>query len=452
MVQFQYMNQILIIDDEEKLRNLLARIIEMEGLEVFQAKDCSSGLKILDKNDIDVVISDVKLPDGSGVDLVKSIKEKNPIPEIILLTAYGNIPDSVTAIKNGAFDYLTKGDDNNKIIPLIYKALEKVALTKKVAKLEKKLNKIFSFETIAGNSKTISEIKNLAKKVAKADTSVLLTGETGTGKELFAQAIHHESLRSKQNFVAINCSAFSKDLLENELFGHKSGSFTGANKDQKGLFEEANKGTLFLDEIGEMPLELQAKILRVLETGEFLKIGDTKPTKIDVRIITATNRNLTQEIQNGNFREDLFYRISAFQIHIPPLRERREDIPELIEIFVAQFAYNQGKKVENISENFIKTLQNHSWNGNIRELKNIVERSLILMEGTELSKETLPLEILTKSISSNNNDLVFNLSEVEKKHILKILKHTQNNKTKTAELLGIGIATLYRKLSEYGIS
>jgi DNA-binding NtrC family response regulator len=446
------MNQILIIDDEEKLRSLLSRIIEMEGFEVFQAKDCASGLKILDKNDVDVVISDVKLPDGSGVDLVRSIKEKNAIPEIILLTAYGNIPDSVTAIKNGAFDYLTKGDDNNKIIPLIYKALEKVALAKKVAKLEQKLHKNFSFDTIVGNSKSITEIKNLAKKVAKTDITVLLTGETGTGKELFAQAIHHESLRSRQNFVAINCSAFSKDLLENELFGHKAGSFTGANKDQKGLFEEAHKGTLFLDEIGEMVLELQAKILRVLETGEFLKIGDTKPTKIDVRIIAATNRNLQQEIQNGNFRKDLFYRISAFQIHIPPLRERQEDIPELIEIFATQFAYNQGKKVEIISENFIKVLQNQPWNGNIRELRNMVERSLILMEGNELMEDTLPMETLTKSNFSENSNSIFNLSEIEKRHILKILKHTQNNKTKTAELLGIGTATLYRKLSEYGIS
>jgi two-component system NtrC family response regulator len=280
----------------------------------------------------------------------------------------------------------------------------------------------------------------------------LLTGETGTGKELFAQAIHHESLRSRQNFVAINCSAFSKDLLENELFGHKAGSFTGANKDQKGLFEEAHKGTLFLDEIGEMVLELQAKILRVLETGEFLKIGDTKPTKIDVRIIAATNRNLQQEIQNGNFRKDLFYRISAFQIHIPPLRERQEDIPELIEIFATQFAYNQGKKVEIISENFIKVLQNQPWNGNIRELRNMVERSLILMEGNELMEDTLPMETLTKSNFSENSNSIFNLSEIEKRHILKILKHTQNNKTKTAELLGIGTATLYRKLSEYGIS
>ncbi len=447
-----FVNSILIIDDEEKLRNLLSRIIEIEGFEVFQTKDCASGLKILDKNDIDVVISDVKLPDGSGVDLVKNIKEKNAIPEIILLTAYGNIPDSVTAIKNGAFDYLTKGDDNNKIIPLIYKALEKVTLAKKVAKLEQKLHKNFSFDTIVGNSKSITEVKNLAKKVAKTDTTVLLTGETGTGKELFAQAIHHESLKSKQNFVAINCSAFSKDLLENELFGHKAGSFTGANKDQKGLFEEAHKGTLFLDEIGEMALELQAKILRVLETGEFLKIGDTKPTKIDVRIITATNRNLQQEIKNGNFREDLFYRISTFQIHIPPLRERQEDIPELIEIFATQFAYSQGKKVEIISENFIKSLQNQPWNGNIRELRNMVERSLILMEGNELTEDTLPMEILTKSNFSENSNLVFNLSEIEKRHILKILKHTQNNKTKTAELLGIGTATLYRKLSEYGIS
>lgn len=356
-----------------------------------------------------MVIGDVKLPDGSGVDLVRSIKEKHSIPEIILLTAYGNIPDSVTAIKNSAFDYLTKGDDNNKIIPLIYKALEKVTLAKKVAKLEQKLHKNFSFDTIVGNSKSITEVKNLAKKVAKTDT-----GETGTGKELFAQAIHHESLRSKQNFVAINCSAFSKDLLENELFGHKVGSFTGANKDKKGLFEEAHKDTLFLDEIGEMALELKAKILRVLEIGEFLKIGDTKPTKIDVRIITVTNRNLQQEIKNGNFREDLFYRISTFQIHIPPLRERQEDLPELIEIFATQFAYSQGKKVEIFSENFIKSLQNQPWNGNSRELRNMVERSLILMEGNELAEDTLPMEILTKSNFSENSNLVFNLSEIEK--------------------------------------
>ena len=261
------MKKTLIIDDEEKLRSLLARIISLEGFEVLEAADCKSGLKKLAQNDFDVVLCDVKLPDGSGVELSKIIKEKHPAIEIILLTAYGNIPDGVQAMKNGAFDYITKGDDNNKIIPLLYKASEKVALTKRVLQLEKQLDDKHSFDKIIGKSKPILQAIDLAKKVAKTDTTILLTGETGTGKEVFAQAIHQESNRSKENFVAINCSAFSKDLLESEMFGHKTGAFTGAAKDQKGLFEEANNGTIFLDELGEMALDLQAKLLRVIESG-----------------------------------------------------------------------------------------------------------------------------------------------------------------------------------------
>ena len=275
------MSTILIIDDEEKIRTLLARIITLEGFEVFQASDLKKGLKRLEEQDIDVVICDVKLPDGSGVDSTKVIKQKYPLTEIILLTAYGNIPDGVQAIKNGAFDYITKGDDNNKIIPLVNNASEKVALAKRVQKLEEQLGDRYSFDKIVGKSKSILNAIDLAKRVAVTDTTVLLTGDTGTGKEVFAQAIHQASNRSQFNFVAINCAAFSKELLESELFGHKAGSFTGAMKDQRGLFEEANNGTIFLDEIGEMPIELQAKILRVLETGEFLKIGETKVTRVN---------------------------------------------------------------------------------------------------------------------------------------------------------------------------
>jgi len=266
------LNKVLIIDDEEKLRTLLSKIITLEGFEVLQAGDAKSGLKKLETADVDVVICDVKLPDYSGVELSKTIKEKYPAIEIILLTAYGNIPDSVQAIKNGAFDYITKGDDNNKIIPLLYKATEKVVLAKRVLQLEKQLGNKHSFDNIIGKSKIIKAAIDAARKVASTEATVLLTGETGTGKEVFAQAIHNNSNRSKQNFIAVNCSAFSKELLENELFGHKEGAFTGAIKDTKGIFEEANNGTVFLDEIGEMPLELQAKLLRVLETGEFLKV------------------------------------------------------------------------------------------------------------------------------------------------------------------------------------
>lgn len=259
-----------------------------------------------------------------------------------MLTAYGNIPDGVQAIKNGAFDYITKGDDNKKIIPLLYRAIEKVALAKRVVQLEKQLDEKHSFDSIIGKSKLILKAIELAKKVSTTDTTVLLTGETRIGKEVFAQAIHNNSNRSMQNFIAVNCSAFSKELLENELFGHKAGAFTGAIKDTKGIFEEANNGTVFLDEMGEMPLDLQAKLLRVLESGEFLKVGDSKPTKVNVRVIAATNRDLKVEVEKGNFREDLFYSIAIFHVELRPLRERITDIEDLVYFFLRKIAgYNK---------------------------------------------------------------------------------------------------------------
>ena len=320
------MSKILIIDDEVQIRTLLTRMMELEGYDVCQAGDCRAALKQLELQNPDVVLCDVFLPDGNGVDLVLAIKKAAPNVEVILLTAHGNIPDGVQAIKNGAFDYITKGDDNNKIIPLISRAVEKARMNVRLEKLEKKVGQTYSFDSILGESKVLKDAVSLAQKVSGTDVPVLLTGETGTGKEVFAQAIHYSSKRARQNFVAVNCSSFSKELLESEMFGHKAGSFTGALKDKKGLFEEANNGTIFLDEIGEMAFELQAKLLRILETGEYIKIGDTKPTRVNVRIIAATNRNLSQEIVAGRFREDLFYRLSVFQIHLPPLRERAGDI------------------------------------------------------------------------------------------------------------------------------
>lgn len=444
------MRKILIIDDEEKLRSLLARIISLEGFEVLQAADFKTTWKKLEQNDIDVVICDVKLPDGNGVEFSKKIKDQYPTLEIILLTAYGNIADGVQAIKNGAFDYITKGDDNNRIIPLIYRAIEKVDLVKRVRHLEKQLTNTHSFDKIIGKSKPILKAIELARKVATSDTTVLLTGETGTGKEIFAQAIHQESTRSKNNFVAINCSAFSKDLLESALFGHKEGSFTSATKDQKGLFEEANYGTLFLDEIGEIALDLQAKLLRVLETGEFIRIGETKTTKVNVRIIAATNRDLPKEIDLGNFREDLFYRISVFQIHMPPLRERVVDIEELTISFVDTFAIQMNKKLKTVSDEFIEALKQHPWNGNIRELRNVIERSVILCED-ELKTEDLPIEFQTRKNFENKTLSAFHLASAEKLHIQKVLNYTNGNKTKTAELLNIALTTLYRKISEFGL-
>lgn len=450
------MNTVLIIDDEPKIRSLLSRIISLEGFEVFEAGNLKSGLKRLEISDIDIVLCDVKLPDGNGVEFSKTVKDTFPAVEIILLTAFGNIPDGVMAIKNGAFDYITKGDDNTKILPLLYKAAEKVALNKRVLQLEKQLDSRQSFKSIIGKSNEINNAVSSAQKVAVTDATVLLTGETGTGKEVFAQAIHHASNRSKKNFIAVNCSAFGKELLENELFGHKAGAFTGAVKDSKGIFEEANLGTVFLDEIGEMPLDLQAKLLRVLESGEFLKVGDSKPTKTDVRIIAATNRDLEKEIENGNFREDLYYRINIFQIKLPSLRDRTNDIELLAEFFLKNFSQKMGKNIHGFSSDYVKALKKHHWKGNIRELRNVIERSVILTESSELLSESLPADILAhqehEEFSKNKIMSAFSMASAERMQIQKILKHTNGNKAEAARLLEIGIATLYRKIEEYNIS
>lgn len=443
------MKNVLIIDDEEKLRSLLVRIVKSEGFEVFEARDLKSGFKKLEQTDIDVVLCDVKLPDGNGVDFVQNIKANFPLTEVILLTAFGNIADGVQAMKNGAFDYIVKGDDNDKIIPLLYKAIEKTQLQKKVKQLEKRIGDKYSFDSIIGKSKGIEQVIDLAKKVAKTDSTVLLTGETGTGKEVFAQAIHENSNRAGKSFVALNCSTFSKEILESELFGHKQGAFTGAVKDKKGFIEEANCGTLFLDEIGELPIELQAKLLRVLETSEYIALGDTTPKKSNFRLITATNRNLKTESDEHRFRSDLYFRLNIFEIKLPPLRERIKDIKPLTLSFVNYFCEKTNKKPLEICDNFLEKLENYSWPGNIRELKNIIERSVILSSGSILTVDLLPYEMQYQPEKASKTMSAFSMQSIEKLHIQKVLNYTKGNKAETARLLEIGIATLYRKLEEY---
>ncbi len=442
--------KILIIDDENDIRNLLSRIIRLEGYEVFQAETGSKGLKVLQQEKIHAIICDVKLPDANGVEMVPKIKAISPQSEVILLTAFGAIPDSVTAIKAGAFDYITKGDDNNKIIPLLSRAVEKALQQFEAKEAEASANgQRHSFGKIVGQSKPMQHAIEMAKKVAATSTTVLLTGETGTGKEVFAQAIHAASQRSAKPFVAINCSALGKELLESEMFGHKAGSFTGAVKDKIGLFEEANGGTIFLDEIGEMDLILQAKLLRVLETGTFMKVGETKETRVDVRIVAATNRDLQTESDKGNFRLDLFYRLSVFNIRLPSLQERSEDIQLLAGYFIKMFTAKMNHTALGMDDSFKKALTNHPWKGNIRELKNVIERAVILAAGPDLTLDCLPYDFQYTE-SGNQLDLM-KLAEIEKMHIRKVLAHTKGNKTKTAELLGIGLATLYRKIEEYGL-
>lgn len=437
---------VLIIDDDKALQMLLARIISKEGFDVLTAGDAQSGLKVLEKEKVMVVMSDVNLPDANGIELVQTIKTKYPLTEIIVITGYGTIADGVMAIKNGAFDYLVKGDDNTKIIPLINKAIEKSHLQTRIDQLENKIIDKYGFDSIIGASPALEAAKGLAMKVAQTDATVLLLGETGAGKEVFAQAIHYSSKRKNKPFVAVNCSTFGKELLESELFGHKAGSFTGATKDKQGLMEEASGGTIFLDEVGEMSIDLQAKMLRVLGTQQFYKVGDSKPTTVDVRVITATNRDLHKEIEKGVFRADLFYRLSVFQITLPSLSERIQDIDLLTEHFLRMFSDKMAIAKPKVTRAFLDTLKKHNWKGNIRELRNVIERAMILCDG-ELRPEFLPLELTFQE--SGTNSLV--LEEVEKQHIKRVLNITKGNKAEAARVLDIGLNTLYRKIETFNL-
>jgi transcriptional regulator with PAS, ATPase and Fis domain len=333
----------------------------------------------------------------------------------------------------------------------LHKALDKVSLQNKVQQLEKRIADKYSFDTIIGKSKGLELVVDLAKKVAKTESTVLLTGETGTGKEVFAQAIHENSTRVGKSFVALNCSTFSKEILESELFGHKVGAFTGAVKDKKGFIEEANGGTLFLDEIGEMPLELQAKLLRVLETNEYIRLGDTTPKKSNFRLIAATNRDLKAESEAHQFRSDLYFRLNIFEITIPPLRERIKDIAPLTQYFVQQFSAKTNKPTLSVDPDFVHHLEKHHWPGNVRELKNVIERAVILANDFTLTADVLPYEIQHQQGNNNKIMSAFSMQSVEKLHIQKVLNYTKGNKAETARLLEIGIATLYRKLEEYRI-
>ena len=444
------MNKILLIDDEPTIRMLLSRILELEGYEVLKAKDRATALYILNKQEVQVVLCDVFLPDGNGVDMVQELQPLAPNAKIILLTAHGNIPDGVQAIKNGAFDYIVKGDDNRKIIPIVSRAMDAIAAEQKQQSKKKdvRVNTV-TFGNIVGKSPALAHVISQANKVAATDVAVLINGETGTGKELFAQAIHNASHRSAGAFLALNCSAFSRELLESELFGYKEGAFTGAVKDKRGLLEEANHGTVFLDEIGEMALELQSKLLRVLETGEFVKVGDTKTTRVDVRIISATNRNLKEEIANGRFREDLYFRLSVFRIELPPLRQRPEDILLLAQLFAERFSKQIGCPVPALSPDAKNLFLSYPWPGNVREMMNTMEHALIVCD-SEVTREDLPIDMLSGEISPASDDS-FDLKSVERNHIIKVLHHTHGNKTETARLLKIGLTTLYRKIEEYGI-
>ncbi|MBS1550650.1 MAG: sigma-54-dependent Fis family transcriptional regulator [Bacteroidetes bacterium] len=440
---------VIIIDDENNIRNLLSRILSLEGFEVNAFATGKEGLNSVERESYAVALIDVILPDINGIELTKLIREKSPDTEIIVMTAYATIKDGVEAIRRGAMDYIEKGRDEDEIILKVKQAAEKAGLKHKIKQLQSRIDKNLSFSSITGKSKYISDSIELAKKVAATDTTVLLLGETGTGKELFAQAIHETSKRKDKPFIAVNCSAIPKELQESELFGYVKGAFTGAINDKKGLFEAADKGTIFLDEIGDMSTETQSKLLRVLETNTFTKVGDTKITNIDVRVISATNKDLKSQIEKGLFKNDLYYRLNTFSIHLPALRERIDDLELLISNFIGIYNGKLNKNIRSASNEFISALKEYSFPGNVRELKNIIERAVILSTGDELTSANLPEEIFGHKISGEiHSD---SLKEIEKQHILKIYSENNCNKTITAEKLGIGSVTLYRKLKEYGV-
>lgn len=443
------MIKILVVDDEPQIRSLLSRIIALEGYEVSEADSLKMAGRQLAVQHPDIVLCDVFLPDGNGVDFVAKIKAAEPQCEVIMLTAAGSIADGVRAIKNGAFDYLTKGDDNHRIIPLLALAAEKVATLSRLKRSEKIVDRDYSFDSIIGRSKPILAAVELGRRVAVTDTSVLLTGETGTGKEVFAGAIHRASRRSTASFVAVNCAALSPELLESEMFGHKAGAFTGAVRDKKGLFEQAHRGTIFLDEVGEMPLTLQAKLLRVLENGEFIRVGECVATKVSVRVIAATNRDMKEMVIGGQFREDLYYRLSVFTIELPPLRNRSEDIVLLAQSFIEAFAARMGLVIRTVEQPFFDVLVRYRWSGNIRELRNTIERSLIMSSNEVLRVADLPLDL---RIYDDNAPGPMELAGIERNHICKVLEYTSGNKSEAARILKIGLTTLYRKIEEYGIN
>lgn len=442
------MGMILIVEDKKSMAEMLKRSFEIEGFSIKTAYRFKEAVDSL-SSDLDAVITDLKLPDGDGLDIVRIAKSFNPSMPIIVMTAYGSIEKAVRAVKDGAYDFITKPFDPEHLIFVTKRAIEE----KRVIKRE--LHGLFKAPEAVGLSDKWKEVIERVKRVAPLKTTVLILGESGTGKEVVARMIHHLSPRAENPFVAINCAAIPKELIESEMFGHEKGAFTGANNIRQGYFELADKGTIFLDEIADMDMSLQSKLLRILESGELSRIGASKSIKIDVRIIAASNKNLKNLVEEGRFREDLFFRLNVFPIVIPPLRERRDDIIPLSEYFLRIYAMELGRDVPVLAEETKSLLLNYEWRGNVRELKNVIERALILCDGTKILPEHLNLSfsiIEGIDLSSLHDVADLAVRNAEKTKIEEALKKTGGNKSRAAELLKISYKTLLNKIKEYKIN
>ena len=441
--------RIMVVDDEGPFRKLLQRRLSKIGNRVEAFESSESALTAAEGRDFDVALVDIKMPGMDGIELLRRLKEVHPNMEVVIITGQGTIDSAIAAMKIGAYDYLTKPCKLSEVDLIVQKAYEKSNLQKENVLLKDQLRQRNPHNTIIGKSKRIREVIALTNKVAPTSSPVLIEGESGTGKELVAHILHQKSKRFQGPFIVINCSALQENLLENELFGHEKGAFTGAFSLKHGLFEMADRGTFFIDEISEMNPSIQAKLLRVIELGEFRRVGGNKQIHVDVRILGATNRNLEEEVKRGRFREDLFYRLNVVAISLPPLRERREDIPLLVDYFLKMETID-GSWGKTVTPEAHECLKNYHWPGNIRELANVLERAIILSTGNTITLKDLPLSILGQS--SKPLKAASTLIEVERDLIEKTLREWRGNKTRTAKALGISLRNLYRKIEKYGIT
>jgi two-component system, NtrC family, response regulator AtoC len=447
------MASILVVDDDQNIRRVLKDLLGKEGFNVLTASDVDKALPLIDQQDLDLIVTDLKMPGKSGMDLLTLCHEKRPAVPVIMITAFGNVEAAVAAMKKGAYDFITKPFDENELLNVIEKAISESEMNKEL--ISTYFDKETHFSQIIGKTPTIQQVLQMVQKIAPTDSTVLITGETGVGKELIALEIHSGSQRRDHPFVKVNCAAIPETLLESDLFGHEKGAFTGAVTTKPGRFEIAHKGTILLDEIGEMSLHLQAKLLGVIQDKSFDRVGGVKTIKVDTRIIAATNQDLQTAIQAGKFRSDLFYRLNVVPIHIPPLRERKDDLIPLVGYFLKKFTGKYLKKINNVSPEFMATFSNYDWPGNIRELENVLERMVLMSETDTLTLDQLPAEIrgaISTVEASTLKEKVDIISQMtEKQMIIDVLKKTNQNRTKAAKLLGISRRTLQNKIKEYGL-
>ncbi len=443
---------ILVVDDDADMREMVHDMLKDRGHQVTTAGSGQEALTLLGEEDYAVVLTDLRMKGMQGLELLTEIKHIHPEINVILMTAFGSVETAVEAMKHGASDYLTKPVRKDELVRVIERVVREASLHREVSRLRKEVHKEYSFHQILGKSKPMQAVFDLIKRVADSPTNVLITGESGTGKELVAKAIHFNSDRKDAPFIPVNCAAIPEQLLESELFGHMRGAFTDAKFDKRGLFEEAQKGTLFLDEISELPLMLQAKLLRAIQEREIRRVGANKPVPVDVRIIAATNLTLGEEVKAKRFRDDLYYRLNVIELKLPPLRERREDIPLLVDAFLKKCGEARSKEVKGVSEAALAMLMDYAWPGNVRELENVIERAVTLTRGDKISPDDLPPAVQgargDRRVLDEAAEKTLPLHELEKEYIKKILEKTGGNKYQAAHALGIDRKTLYRKLAE----